>query len=206
MSSALARALAPQLNPAEVMTDAWTAAIHDSEPAACLLVDVLRLCFATEAQGCAAFERACFLLVKDCEADEVAGIDAVPWPLPSAELYAGLVARLGDELKCGRPMFDGRQSLDWARFRALRDGARHLRTAARLEPRDGHVMRRPGGLKLAPVAFGGELLRAQVVAVPPSPGVPGGDALRITWEDNGRLFVQSKPGRFGEVDCTAEPE
>lgn len=85
MSAALSRVLAPQLNPAEVMTEAWTAAIHDSEPAACLLVDVLRLCFATEAQGCAAFERACFLLVKHCEADEVE--DGEPLKFDAATEY-----------------------------------------------------------------------------------------------------------------------
>lgn len=189
------------LDAAEVLATARAAAFNDLEPGACRLLDVLRLCFDTEAQASAALERACYLLAKHCEADEVAGLAAAPWPLPPAELCGGLVARLGDELRCNR-----RQPLAWACFRALRDGASHLATAARLEQRDGHVMRRPGGLRLAPSAFGGERLRAQVLPVAPSPGTPGGDVLRITWEDNGRRVAQSKPGRFGEVDCTAEPE
>lgn len=203
MSGALAPAQAPQLNPADVLADARAAAFNDMQADAGRLVDVLRLCFATEAQANAALGRACFLLVKHCEANEVAGLDAEPWPLAPAELFGGLVARLGDELKCDRR---AGPALGWACFRALRDGAAHLATAARLEPRDGHVMRRPGGLRLAPSAFGGERLRAQVLPVAPTPGVPGGDVLRITWEDNGRRVVQSKPGRFAEVDCTAEPE
>ncbi len=203
MSAAIAPGQAPQLNPADVLADARAAAFYDLQPEACRLVSVLRLCFATEAQAFAALERACFLLVKHCEADEVAGLDAEPWPLAPRQLFGGLVALLGDELECDRR---AGPALGWACFRALRDGAAHLATAARLEPRDGHVMRRPGGLRLAPSAFGGERLRAQVLPVAPSPGVPGGDVLRITWEDNGRLVVQSMPGRFGDVDCTAEPE
>jgi len=191
----------PRLDAAEVLAQARAAAVNDLEPTACLLVDVLRLCFPTEAEAFAALGRACFLVVKHAEADEVAGLEAEPWPLPLPELHWRLVACLGDGLKVDRS-----QPLGWACFRALRDGAAWLATAAKLETRDGHVMRRPGGLRLAPAAFGGERLRAQVLPVAPSPGVPGGDVLRITWEDNGRRVVQSKPGRFGEVDCSAEPE
>lgn len=203
MSAALAPVQAPQLDPAEVLAEARAAAFNDMQADACRLVDVLRLCFASDAQAFAALERACFLLVKECEVNGVAGLDAEPWRLAPGQLFGGLVARLGDELKCDRR---AGPALGWACFRALRDGAAHLATAARLEPRDGRAMRKPGGLRLAPSAFGGERLRAQVLPVAPSPGVPGGDVLRITWEDNGRLVVQSTPGRFGAVDCTAEPE
>ncbi len=191
----------PRLDAAEVLAQARSAAFPDLEPAAYLLVEALRLCFPTEAEAFAALGRACFLVVKQAEANEEAGIEAEPWPLPLPDLHGRLVASLGDGLKKDRS-----RCLGWACFRALRDGAGWLATAAKLEKRDGHEMRLPGGLRLAPTAFNGEQLRAQVMAVDPPSGVPGGEVLRITWEDNARRVVQSKPGRFGEVDCAAEPE
>ncbi|MCV2348710.1 hypothetical protein [Paucibacter sp. Y2R2-4] len=124
-----------------------------------------------------------------------------PWPLSDAALCRRLLNLIGDALKR-----DPSQARGWACFRALCDGADFLANAAILEPRDGHEMRRPGGLRLSPAAFNGERLRAQVLTLPPSPGVPGGEVLRITWEDTGRLVVQSKPGLFWQADSTAEPE
>jgi hypothetical protein len=195
-----------RLDAAEVLEQARASAYGDLEPSACLLVDTLRLCFPTEADALAALGEACSFVDKDAEADEAAGLAVERWPLPLAELHRRLVAYVGDALKVDRRLRRDRQPLAWNCFRALRDGAAWLATAAKLEPRDGHVMRRPGGLRLAPSAFGGERLRAQMLPVAPSPGVPSGDVLRISWEDNGRRVVQSKPGRFGEADCTAEPE
>lgn len=194
------------LDAAEVLERARASAYVDLEPFACLLVDTMRLCFPTEADALAALGEACSFVVNHAEADEAAGLAAEPWPLPAAELHRRLVACVGDVLKVDRRLMRDRQPLAWNCFRALRDGKAWLATAAKLELRDGHVMRRPGGLRLAPSAFGGERLRAQVLPVAPSPGVPSGDVLRISWEDNGRRVVQSKPGRFGEADCTAEPE
>ncbi|MCU7371506.1 hypothetical protein PEC18_11740 [Paucibacter sp. O1-1] len=201
MSATAPLVQAPRLDAAQVLAEARAVAFNTLDPAACFLVDIIRLCFDTDPQSLAALERACFLVAKHAEANEVAGIEAEPWPLPQGELFRRLAAYLGYDLK-----HDRNQARGWACFRALRDGADRLATAAKLETRDGHTMRRPGGLRLAPSAFNGERLRAQVLAIGPSLGVPGGDVLRITWEDTGRLVVQSKPGRFGEVDCTAEPE
>lgn len=184
-----------------VLDEARALAFETLDPAACLLVDAVRLCFVTDSQAISALGRACRLVTEDAQVNEAPGVDAEPWPCPQRELFWRLAALLGQELKQDRKSLHG-----WARFRALRDRAEWLAIAAKLETRDGHVMRRPGGLRLAPSAFNGERMRAQVLAVRPSPGVPGGDVLRITWEDNGRLVTQSKPGCFVDVDPSAEPE
>ncbi|MFT7723803.1 MAG: hypothetical protein QM788_13405 [Roseateles sp.] len=91
------------------------------------------------------------------------------------------------------------ESADPRTFKAVAPGSEWLKVAARLAARDGHAMRLPGGLKLAPAAFDGVRLRAQVLAT------PHGDVLRLTLEASARLVVQSLPGRFAEVDAAAFP-
>lgn len=191
---------APRLVPRDVHAAALADAFNLEEPAACLLVDVLRICFDTDEQASQALQRACFFVDKDAEADDAAGIEAEPWPLPNAVLFGRLAASIGDEIKQGRQDLRGGADRRWARYVALGHGASLLQTAATLEKRDGHLMRRQGGMRLPPSAFKGLRLRAQVVAVEPSPGQPGGQALRITWDDSAHLVVQSKPERFSERD------
>jgi hypothetical protein len=123
-----------------------------------------------------------------------------PWPLPNAELWFRLFNLIGERLRR-----DPNQAIGWACFRACVHGRQWLLDAARLACRDGHLMRQRGGLQLAPSAFDGERMRAEIVSSDTG-SHERGDVLRLTWEDTARMVVQSLPGRFGEVDRSVDPE
>lgn len=193
MSAAETQSATRRLDAGQVLAEARAAAARGDSAARSLDL-VCRLCFVERGSSDDSENWAGAELQAAC--DEVSASLALHGSVPARVLYLMLFYRLGDVLReISEP-----GSAELRLFLAIHRAAAWLSAAARLEARDGRAMRRPGGLRLTPDVFDGARLRAQVVAV------PGGDVLRLTWEDTARLAVQSLPGRFAELDPAAEPE
>lgn len=196
MSAVQVQAQAEHIDAEQVIADAQADA-EGGDATARLFLRVVRFVCGNEDASRRLLDDACAGLLHERRLDPDWQRDE-PFPWPAAELRGWLLGRMVSAIKC--------QHISWGRFLALTRGAKWLADAARLVRRDGHCMRQPGGLRLAPSAFDGERLRAEIVPGEPGPGEPCGDVLRITWEDTGRLVVQSMPGDFGAADLTADPE
>lgn len=199
MSAAHVQALAERLDASQVYAEAQSAAA-EGDRAAGVLVRVVQLLGAQRGTQLSRLESACASLLHERRLDPDWQRDQ-PWPWSSTALRAYLLGSIAQSVKADRG-----SRLCWSQFLSIQHGARWLVDAARLSRRDGHVMRHVGGLYLAPSAFDGERLRAEIVPAERVPGAPRSDVLRITWEDTGRLVAQSLPGRFGDVDMSADPE
>lgn len=198
MSAAHIQAQAEQLDAQQVIADARQDAASGDRTAS-LLLRVVRVVGDTERASLALLEEACASLLHQRRHDPEWQRDQ-PWPRPRAELRGWLLGNIGQDLRFGSSLACASR-----RFHALKAGAKWLADAARLARRDGHVMRQPGGLRLAASAFDDQMLRAEIVPADADTGERG-DVLRLTWEDTGRLVVQSLPGRFADVDTSADPE